>query len=216
MIKVLIADDNQIVRRGLGDVIESASDMHVVAEAWDGQSAVDAARQASPDVVLMDIRMPGMDGLTATRHIRQLALPPRILILTTFSEDEYVHEAVQSGANGFLLKDSSPEDILRAVRDLAAGGGALDSTVTERVLDTLASQAAQLTSAEAAALESLTERETEVLRLVGRGLSNAAIGAELHLTEGTVKGMVSRLLAKIGADNRVQAARLAYRAGLER
>ncbi|WP_351231068.1 response regulator transcription factor [Streptomyces sp. NPDC002133] len=216
MIHVLVVDDSEIVRRGLSDIIESTDDMHVVAEAWDGRSAVDAARQFSPDVTLLDIRMPGMDGLAATREMRELPRPPRVLILTTFSADEYVDEAVRAGASGFLLKDTPPEELLRAVRQVAEGKAALDPAVTGRLLDTLAGQASQLTAAEKQSLEALSERDLEVLRLIARGLSNADIGAALHISEGTVKGQVSRLLAKIGADNRVQAARLAYRARLER
>ncbi|MEU2432382.1 MULTISPECIES: response regulator transcription factor [unclassified Streptomyces] len=216
MIHVLIADDSEIVRRGLSEIVEAGEGLHVVAEAWDGRSAVDAARQFSPDVALVDIRMPGMDGLAATREMRALPRPPRVLILTTFSSDEYVDEAARAGVSGFLLKDTPPEELLRAVRQVAEGKGALDPVVTGRVLDTLAGQATQLTDAEKRVLESLTERDREVLRLIARGLSNAGIGAALHISEGTVKGQVSRLLAKIGADNRVQAARLAYRAGLER
>ncbi|MFE9131796.1 response regulator [Streptomyces sp. NPDC007148] len=216
VIHVLVADDSEIVRRGIGDVLESADDVHVVAQAWDGRSAVDAARQFSPDVALLDIRMPGMDGLAATREIRALPVPPRVIILTMFGEDEHVDTAVQAGASGFLLKDTPPEDLLRAVRQVAAGKGALDPAVTGRVMEQLAEHGVRLTEAEQSALAKLTEREVDVLRLIGRGLSNADIGAALHVSEGTVKGQVSRLLAKIGAANRVQAARLAYRAGLER
>ncbi|MFJ6634815.1 response regulator [Streptomyces sp. NPDC091376] len=216
VIHVLIADDSEIVRRGLSDIVEAGDDLHVVAQAWDGRSAVDAARQFSPDVALLDIRMPGMDGLAATREIRALPRPPRVLILTTFSSDEYVDEAVRAGASGFLLKDTPPEELLRAVRQVAEGMATLDPAVTGRVLEVLAGQSAQLTAAEKQVLESLADRDLQVLRLIARGLSNADIGAALHISEGTVKGQVSRLLAKVGADNRVQAARLAYRAGLER
>ncbi|MFK0292923.1 response regulator [Streptomyces sp. NPDC090442] len=216
MIQVLVADDSEIVRRGLSDVLESSGALHVIAQAWDGRSAVEAARRYSPDVALVDIRMPGMDGLKATRELRALPHPPRVVILTTFGEDEYVDEAVRAGASGFLLKDTPPNDLIRAIRDVAAGKATLDPAVTGRVLEALAHQSPQLTPHEEEALSSLTERELQVLRLVGRGLSNADIGKALHLAEGTVKGQVSRLLTKLGADNRVQAARLAYRAGLER
>ncbi|MFF4404815.1 response regulator [Streptomyces sp. NPDC001262] len=216
VIQILVADDSEIVRRGLSDVLETSEHLHVVAQAWDGHSTVEAARRYSPDVALVDIRMPGMDGLKATRELRALPHPPRVVILTTFGEDEYVDEAVRAGASGFLLKDTQPEDLIRAVRDVAAGRATLDPAVTGRVLDALAHQAPRLDPREEKALASLTERELDVLRLVGRGLSNADIGRLLHITEGTVKGQVSRLLMKLGADNRVQAARLAYRAGLER
>ncbi|MFF4602919.1 response regulator [Streptomyces sp. NPDC001339] len=216
VIQVLVADDSEIVRRGLSEVIEASGDLHVVAQAWDGRSAVEAARRFSPDVALVDIRMPGMDGLTATRELRALPRPPRVVILTTFGEDEYVDEAVRVGASGFLVKDTPPEELVRAVRQVAEGKAALDPAVTGRVLDALAEQVPRLSAEEKAALASLTDRELEVVRLVGRGLSNTDIGAALHITEGTVKGQVSRLMAKLGADNRVQVARLAYRAGLDR
>ncbi|MGM9470251.1 response regulator [Streptomyces murinus] len=216
VVQVLVVDDSEIVRRGLSDVIESSPELHVVAQAWDGRSAVEAARRLAPDVALVDIRMPGVDGLKATRELRALPHPPKVVILTTFGKDEYVDEAVRAGASGFLLKDTPPEELLRAVLGVAAGRATLDPAVTGRVLDTLAEQAPQLDAREQAALATLTDRELEVLRLVGRGLSNADIGKALHITEGTVKGQVSRLLAKLDADNRVQAARLAYRAGLER
>ncbi|MEU8485960.1 response regulator transcription factor [Streptomyces sp. NPDC048641] len=214
MIQVLVADDSEIVRRGLSNILASADDIHVVAEAWDGRSAVDAARSLNPDVALLDIRMPGMDGLAATRELQALPAPPRVLILTTFAADEYVDEAVQSGASGFLLKDAPPEELLRSVRLIAAGGATLDPSVTGRVMEQLAQHAVRLTEQEQRSLDALTGREREVLGLIGRGLSNAAIGAALHVSEGTVKNQVSRLLTKVGADNRVQAARLAFRAGL--
>ncbi|MGP3683334.1 response regulator [Streptomyces sp. IBSNAI002] len=216
LIQVLVADDSEIVRHGLCRVLESADDVHVVAEAWDGQSAVEAAGRFSPDVALVDIHMPGVDGLAATRALRSLPVPPRVLILTTFARDEYVDEAVLAGASGYLLKDTPALDLLAAVRHVAAGRASLDPTVTARVMEQLATRgSAQLTRDERVVMDSLTVREVELLRLIGLGLSNARIGETLYLTEGTVKGQVSRLLAKIGAENRVQAARLAYRAGLE-
>ncbi|MEU5208516.1 response regulator transcription factor [Streptomyces sp. NPDC020742] len=215
VIQVLVVDDSEIVRRGLSEVIESSGDLHVVAQAWDGRSAVAEARRCTPDVALVDIQMPGMDGLAATRELRALPRPPRVVILTTFGDDAYVDEAVRAGAVGFLLKDTPPEDLVRAVRQVAGGKATLDPAVTGRVLQTLAERVPALTAAEKAALGALTDREREVLRLVGRGLSNLDIGAALHITEGTVKGQVSRLMAKLGADNRVQLARLVYRAGLE-
>ncbi|WP_326777854.1 response regulator transcription factor [Streptomyces sp. NBC_01445] len=216
VIHVLVADDSEIVRRGLGDILSSADDIHVVDQAWDGRSAVDAARRLRPDVALLDIRMPGMDGIAATRELQALPDPPRVLILTMFAEDEYVDEAVSAGASGFLLKDTPPEELLRSVRLVAAGKSTLDPSVTGRVMEQLAQHAIRLTTDEQQALDSLTAREREILGLIGRGMTNAGIGKELHASEGTVKNQVSRLLAKIGADNRVQAARLAYRAGMER
>ncbi|MFH8735705.1 response regulator [Streptomyces sp. NPDC017964] len=216
VIHVLVADDSEIVRRGLSDILSSADDIHVVDQAWDGRSAVDAARRLRPDVALLDIRMPGMDGIAATHELQALPDPPRVLILTMFAEDEYVDEAVSAGASGFLLKDTPPEELLRSVRLVAAGKSTLDPSVTGRVMEQLAQHAIRLTTDEQQALDSLTAREREILGLIGRGMSNAGIGKELHASEGTVKNQVSRLLAKIGADNRVQAARLAYRAGMER
>ncbi|MFB7418859.1 response regulator [Streptomyces sp. NPDC056210] len=216
VIHVLVADDSEIVRRGLSDILSSADDIHVVDQAWDGRSAVDAARRLRPDVALLDIRMPGMDGIAATRELQALPDPPRVLILTMFAEDEYVDEAVSAGASGFLLKDTPPEELLRSVRLVAAGKSTLDPSVTGRVMEQLAQHAVRLTTREQQALESLTAREREILGLIGRGMSNADIGKELHASEGTVKNQVSRILSKIGADNRVQAARLAYRAGMER
>ncbi|MFI6056405.1 response regulator [Streptomyces violascens] len=216
MIQVLVCDDSELVRRGLSEVINASGDLHVVAQAWDGRSAVDYARRYSPDLALLDIRMPGMDGLTATRQITGLPRPPRVVILTTFCEDEYVDEAVRAGAAGFLLKDTPPDILLRALRLVAAGHATLDPAVTGHVLRALSENSLQVSPTESKTLDALTERDIQLLRLIGRGLTNADIGATLHLTEGTVKGRVSRLLAKIGADNRVQAARLAYRAGLER
>ncbi|MFB7756252.1 response regulator, partial [Streptomyces sp. NPDC056121] len=215
VIHVLVADDSEIVRRGLSDILSSADDIHVVDQAWDGRSAVDAARRLRPDVALLDIRMPGMDGIAATRELQALPDPPRVLILTMFAEDEYVDEAVSAGASGFLLKDTPPEELLRSVRLVAAGKSTLDPSVTGRVMEQLAQHAVRLTTREQQALESLTAREREILGLIGRGMSNADIGKELHASEGTVKNQVSRILSKIGADNRVQAARLAYRAGME-
>ncbi|MGW4386775.1 response regulator [Streptomyces sp. NPDC004685] len=216
VIHVLVADDSEIVRRGLSDILSSVDDIHVVHQAWDGRSAVDAARRLRPDVALVDIRMPGMDGIAATRELQALPDPPRVLILTMFGEDEYVDEAVSAGASGFLLKDTPPEELLRSVRLVAAGKSTLDPSVAGRVMEQLAQHAVRLTTQEQQALDSLTEREREILGLIGRGMSNANIGKELHASEGTVKNQVSRVLAKIGADNRVQAARLAYRAGMER
>ncbi|MFD3477485.1 response regulator [Streptomyces sp. NPDC058695] len=216
VIHVLVADDSEIVRRGLSDILSSADDIHVVDQAWDGRSAVDAARRLRPDVALLDIRMPGTDGIAATRELQALPDPPRVLILTMFAEDEYVDEAVSAGASGFLLKDTPPEELLRSVRLVAAGKSTLDPSVTGRVMEQLAQHAIRLTTDEQQALDSLTAREREILGLIGRGMSNADIGKELHASEGTVKNQVSRLLAKIGAANRVQAARLAYRAGMER
>ncbi|MFC5905088.1 response regulator transcription factor [Streptomyces zhihengii] len=215
VVSVIIADDSEIVRRGLGDILASAADVHVVGQAWDGRSAVDMARRTSPDVALMDIRMPGMDGLTATRELRALPVPPAILILTSFGGDAYVDEALRAGAHGFLLKDSPPEELLRAVRHVARGHGVLDPVVAGPLLERFAERDTLLTDQEQRILDSLSDKDRRLLALIGRGLANAEIGELTHASEGTVKNQVSRLLRKIGAENRVRAARFAYRAGLE-
>ncbi|MBV1851713.1 response regulator [Catellatospora tritici] len=215
MIKVMIVDDNDIIRRGLATIIDADEGLRVVADAGDGRSAVEAARRMRPDIALVDIRMPIMDGLAATRELLKLPDPPKVIILTTFHTDEYVDEAIRSGAAGFLLKDSPPEELVRALYAVGQGHAMLDPAVTRQVIDSLAGRSPLLSSEEKSRLDALTPREVDVLRLVGRGLSNADIGAELFMTEGTVKGYVSAILTKLEADNRVQAARLAYRAGLD-
>ncbi|MBF9072777.1 response regulator transcription factor [Streptacidiphilus sp. NEAU-YB345] len=213
MVHVLVADDSELVRRGLVDVLESSDELHVVAQAWDGRSAVDAARSASPDVALVDIRMPGLDGLAATREMRGLPRPPRVLILTTFAEDEYVREALEAGASGFLLKDTPPRELIRAVVQVAEGLTPLDPAVAGQVVESFTG-IARLSAAEQEMVASLAPREVELIGMIGHGWSNAQIAAALHVAEGTAKSQVSRLLTKIGAENRVQAARLAIRAGL--
>lgn len=181
----MIVDDNDIIRRGLRTIIDAGEDMQVVADAADGRSALEAARRARPDIALVDIRMPGMDGLTATRELLRLERPPRVIILTTFNTDEYVDEAIHSGAAGFLLKDSPPEELLRALRAVHEGHAMLDPAVTRQVIDAIADRSPRLDPDERARLDSLTAREVDVLRLIGRGLSNAGIGGELFMTEGT-------------------------------
>ncbi|CAM4096024.1 response regulator transcription factor [Kibdelosporangium persicum] len=213
MIKVMLADDEDLVRSGLRTILTSAGDIEVVAEADDGLHVADLARQHRPHVALLDIRMRSADGLFALRRLRALPEPPKVAMLTTFDVDEYVTEALRIGASGFLLKDTEPAVLIRAVRDLAAGGAVLDPGVAARVLS-------QVADGERAAeparrlLASLSEREREVVGLIGQGLSNAEIGSALHLSEATVKGYVSAVLGKIGAVNRVQAALVAYRGGL--
>lgn len=213
MIKVMFADDEELVRSGLRMMLSGAADMEVVAEAGDGASAVEMVRLHRPDVALLDIKMADdHDGLRALESIQDLPQPPHTAMLTTFDIDEYVSTALRVGANGFLLKDIDPEVMLRALRDLAVGGAVLDPSVAARMVH---ARRDEQRSAEPARelLGALSGREQEVVRLVGQGLSNAEIGAQLHLSEATIKGYVSAVLDKIGADNRVQAALLAYRGG---
>lgn len=213
-IRVLVADDQELVRGGFRLILERAG-MLVVAEAANGQEAVDLAREHSPDVVLMDIRMPVMDGIEAATVLLGGDEPrPRVLALTTFDLDEYVYQAVRAGASGFLLKDVSPDDLVHAVQAVARGDTLLASAVTRRLLERFSS--APLDGVLPAHLASLPERELEVARLVARGLSNADIGRELFLSEATVKTYVSRLLGRLGLRDRVQIAVLAYESGLVR
>jgi DNA-binding NarL/FixJ family response regulator len=213
VIKVLLADDEDLVRSGLRTILASAGDIEVVAECDDGVHVADLVRQHRPHVVLLDIRMRSADGIVALRKIRALPEPPVVAMLTTFDVDEYVQEALRVGASGFLLKDTEPEVIIKAVRDLARGGAVLDPKVAARVLSAVADGERAAEPARRL-LASLSDREREVVALIGRGLSNAEIGSALHLSEATVKGYVSAVLGKIGAVNRVQAALVAYRGGL--
>lgn len=213
MIKVMLADDEDLVRSGLRMILNSAGDIEVVAECDDGHLVADLARRHRPHVVLLDIRMRSSDGLMALRRLRAVPDPPKIAMLTTFDVDEYVSEALRLGASGFLLKDTEPEQLVRAVRDLAVGGAVLDPGVAARVLAAVADGERAAEPARRL-LASLSEREREVLVLIGQGMSNAEIGGTLHLSEATVKGYVSSVLGKIGAVNRVQAALVAFRGGL--
>ncbi|MEU8485958.1 response regulator transcription factor [Streptomyces sp. NPDC048641] len=214
-IRVLLADDNEITRRGLHWIIDASQDIEVCGEAVDGEEAVAQTVEKQPDVVLLDIRMPRLDGLAAVHRLLALPEPPKVLMLTTFHEDEQVREALRAGAAGFLLKDTPPDALLRAVRDVYAGHAALGPPVARHLVDGLTRRAAQIDPAEQARVATLTPRELEVLRLLARGLTNIDIAGELGMTEGTVKGRVTGILAKLGADSRVQAARIAYRAGLD-
>jgi DNA-binding NarL/FixJ family response regulator len=211
-IKVLVADDQQLVRAGLKLIIDGEHDMTVVGEAKDGLEAVDLSHKRAPDVVLLDIRMPGMDGLTAARKIIQ-ATDSRILLLTTFDADEYVFEGLRAGASGFLLKDIPPEQLCWAVRNIAAGNALIDPAVTRRLILRFAA-AARLTGETPEQLRELTARELDVLRLIARGRSNAEIAKELVVGESTVKTHVGRVLFKLGLRDRVQAVVLAYESGL--
>jgi len=212
-IRVVLVDDQAMVRTGLRMVLAAEPDLEVVGEAADGESGVRAVTALRPDVVLMDVRMPGMDGLEAARRIIAADLPTRVVVLTTFDEDEYVAAALRAGVSGFLLKVAPPEDLVAAVRTVAAGQGLLDPAVTLRVIESFAAAPAP-DPARAAALDRLTERETDVLALVAAGLSNAEIAGRLYLGEATVKTHVSRVLLKLGLRDRVQAVAFAYESGL--
>ncbi|MGW7555580.1 response regulator [Streptomyces rimosus] len=213
MIRVLVVDDEALVRTGLRMILEPADDIEVVAEAGDGREAITAAARHRPDVVLMDVRMPEMDGLTALRELRRSPAAPKVIMLTTFDLDDYVHSALRNGACGFLLKDTSPRDLAHAVRTVAEGSAMLTPKVIKRLLDTFAGLEPEGAAEARLRLSVLTGREGEVVGAVARGLSNAEIGRELAMGEGTVKAHVSRALAKLGLSNRVQMALLVRDAG---
>ena len=211
-ITVLIADDQQMVRRGFRVILEAEPDISVVAEAGDGQQAIELVLRYSPAVALLDIRMPILDGLRAARQVIELSPGTRVLILTTFDADEYVYEALRAGASGFLLKEAPADQLITAVRSLAAGDALIDPAITRRLISrfTLAARGPAGLPDE---LRELTARELEVLRLVARGLSNLEIARELVVEENTVKTHVSRILMKLGLRDRVQAVVLAYELG---
>ena len=208
-IRVIVADDEALVRAALVKMVNSRPDMAVVGEAANGPQAVRCAQTQRSDVVLMDVRMPGGDGITATAQLRALPAPPQVLVLTTFDLDDFVFAALEAGAAGFLLKDTDPERLFHAIRAVADGEGMLAPTVTKRLIDRTRERAAATRSnAAVARLELLTAREAEVLDAVAQGMSNDRIARELFLSEGTVKTHVSRILAKLDLENRVQAALL--------
>jgi DNA-binding NarL/FixJ family response regulator len=212
-IRVLIADDQALVRAGFRKILEADSEIEVVAEAVDGLEAVEAARRLTPDLVLMDIRMPNLDGLEATRRLLDGdGQTTRVLILTTFGLNEYVYEALRAGASGFLLKDAPPEDLLSAVHVIDRGDALLDPSITRAVVEEFARR--PLRTDLAGKLEDLTAREREVLELLARGLSNGEIAARFVLSEGTVKTHVASVLRKLGLRDRVQAVIYAYESGL--
>jgi DNA-binding NarL/FixJ family response regulator len=210
-IRVLVADDQAMVRAGFRMLLSQEDDIEVVAEASNGLEAVDKAARFDPTVVLMDIRMPELDGLEATRRILAFDDPPRILVLTTFDLDEYVYEALRAGASGFVLKDDPPEQLLGALRIVADGEALLSPAVTKRVIEQFA-RGPQVAPPEG--LDQLTERELDVFRLVARGLSNAEIGRELYISETTVKTHVTHILQKLDLRDRVQAVVLAHQTGI--
>ncbi|MDI1453445.1 response regulator [Streptomyces sp. NPDC003388] len=211
MIRVLVVDDEALIRTGFQHILDAADDIEVVAAVAGGQ-ALTAVRETAPDVVLLDIRMPDVDGLTVLAEVRRLPSPPVVAMLTTFDMDEYVETALRSGAAGFLLKDTDPEELPFLVRALADGGTVLSSKVTRTVVDGFLGAGSQ--EAAARTLDRLTERERHVLLLVAEGLSNGDIAARMHLSTGTVKDHVSAILTKLEVGGRVQAALLAQRAGL--
>ncbi len=212
-VTVLIVDDQALVRAGFRMILEAENDMEVVGEAADGSEAVEEVRRARPDVVLMDVRMPDLDGIAATRELLALSLDAKVVILTTFEQDDYVFGALNAGASGFLLKRTRPEELISAIHTIAAGDSLLSPAVTRKVIEQVARRPVADRSA-AQRLEQLTPREREVLALVARGLSNAEIAAELVVEESTVKTHVKRILSKLQARDRVQAVIFAYETGL--
>jgi DNA-binding NarL/FixJ family response regulator len=215
MTTVLLVDDEPLVRVGFGMVLDSQPDLEVVGQAGDGVEAVALARELRPDVVVMDVRMPVLDGVAATAQIVAAGLPSRVLVLTTLDLDEHAFAALRAGASGFLLKNTQPADLLAAIRTVAAGDAVVSPRVTRRLLETFAGRLPD-PGARDARLDPLTDREREVLALVARGWSNAEVAAELVLSELTVKTHVGRILGKTGLRDRTQAAVLAYETGLVR
>jgi DNA-binding NarL/FixJ family response regulator len=211
-IRVLIADDQPLVRTGLRMILGAEPDLEVVGDAADGRAAIERCAELKPDVVLMDVRMPGVDGIEATRAVTAADDPPRVLVLTTFDLDEVVYDALRAGASGFLLKDAPEERLTTAIRVVAEGGSLFAPSVTRRLIEEFARRGPR----PSIDLGALTERELEVLRQVSRGLSNAEIAAELVVSEHTVKTHVARVLMKLGVRDRVQAVVLAYESGLVR
>ena len=212
-IRVLIVDDQALVRAGFRMILEAQPDIEVVGEAENGLAAIEAARGLRPDVVLMDIRMPGLDGIEATRRLTAMGLDAHVVILTTYDLDEYVFDALAAGATGFLLKHVPPEELVHGVRIAAGGESLLAPSVTRRLIEEFARQRSPV-QASSKAIDSLTDREREVLKLLARGLSNLEIASELHVGEATVKTHVAHVLDKLELRDRVQAVILAYEVGL--
>jgi DNA-binding NarL/FixJ family response regulator len=218
VIRILLVDDQALVRAGFRMILDAEPEMEVVGEAADGREAIDQVRSLRPDVVLMDIRMPELDGLEASRRILSDGVAgdeaPRILMLTTFDLDEYVYEALRAGASGFLLKDTPPEQLVAAIQVVAAGDALLSPSITRRVISEFVKGTGPKPQAQFPRLQDLTARELEVLVLIARGLSNAEIAKALYVSETTVKTHVARILMKLGLRDRVQAVVLAYEAGV--
>ena len=216
MIRVLIVDDQAMVRAGFRMIVEAEPDITVVGEAADGIDALDVAERSKPDVVLMDVRMPRMDGIeTASRLLAdRRGETPRVLMLTTFDLDDYVYPALRAGVSGFMLKDAPAEQLVEAIRVIAAGEALLAPSVTRRLIEDISRRPMRESMAPARGLDQLTEREHEVLRLVAKGMSNAEIADQLYLGEATIKTHVGRMLMKLGLRDRVQAVVLAYESGL--
>ena len=213
MIGVLVVDDQELVRAGFRMILELQADIEVVGEAGDGAEAIEAARALDPDVILMDVRMPGTDGIEATRRLLAAGSRARVLMLTTFDADEYVYEAMKAGASGFLLKNAPPAQLVAAVRATAAGEAQLAPAIVQRMVEEFVRRPAPGTT-RPAALDQLTDRETEVLKLLARGLSNSEIANTLFLSEATIRTHVSRILAKLDLRDRTQAVVVAYESGL--
>lgn len=214
MIRVVVIDDQALVRRGFTVLLGAEDDIEVVGEGADGSEAITLAEQLRPDVVLMDIRMPGVDGVEATRRITEKGLPARVLILTTFDLDEYVFASLLAGASGFLLKDTQPDELITAIRVVAEGDSLLAPRATRRLIEEYSRHASVRTDSPAVDLGVLTARETEVLGAVARGLSNAEIAEELFMSHATAKTHVSRLLTKLGVRDRAQLVMVAYESGV--
>ncbi|HYZ20280.1 MAG TPA: response regulator transcription factor [Gaiellaceae bacterium] len=214
-IRVLLVDDDDLMRAGLESVLASDESVEVVGEAGDGREALERTRALAPDVVLMDVRMPELDGIAATRDVLAVSPEVKVVILTTFEEDDYIFGALNAGASGFLLKRTRPEELIAAIKSIAAGDSLLSPSVTRRVIDRMAGHPA-VEAAAARRLKELTPREREVLELVARGLSNSEIAAAFVIEESTVKTHVKRILAKLGLRDRVQAVIFAYESGLAR
>ena len=215
-VRIIVVDDQLMVRAGIAAIVDAEDDLEVVGEAADGAAGIELAQRVRPDVVLMDIRMPGMDGLTATAHLTAQAQPPRVLVLTTFHQDSYVFAALKAGASGFVLKDAEPADLLAAVRIVADGEAMLSPAVTRRLIDRFAAGSLGAKEPDTTGLDVLTPRERDVLLCIATGQSNAEIGGQLGISTGTVKVHVNALLAKLGVRDRVQATIAAYDLGLVR
>lgn len=212
--RVGLVDDDSLVRAGLAMILGADPAIEVVGQGGDGTEAVTLVQKHRPDVLLMDVRMPGLDGIAATKAVSALPNPPKIIMLTTFDMDEYVFQALEAGASGFLLKDTPPQDLARAVHVVAGGDAMLSPTITRRMLSHFSDSNPGTRQDRHPGIDQLTERETEVLGAVGAGLSNAQIGMRLFMSEATVKAHVSKIFAKLDCTNRVQIAIIAHEAGL--